>query len=34
MQNWRCIANRNVIEFCRDEILLRKKIEFSKDQFE
>lgn len=33
MQNWRCIANRNVIEFSRDEILQRK-IEFSKDEFE
>ncbi|WP_131778303.1 RES family NAD+ phosphorylase [Legionella bozemanae] len=34
MQNWRCIANKNVIEFSRDDILQRKKLEFSKAEFE
>ncbi|WP_244918350.1 RES family NAD+ phosphorylase [Legionella gratiana] len=34
MQNWRCIANKNIIEFSRDEILQRKKLEFSKAEFE
>lgn len=33
MQNWRCIANQNVIEFSRDEILCRKHHEFFKDEF-
>ncbi|HHT0593717.1 TPA: RES family NAD+ phosphorylase [Legionella anisa] len=34
MQNWRCIANKNIIEFSRDEMLQRKKLEFSKAEFE
>ena len=34
MQNWRCIANKNVIEFSRDEINLRKQLEFSRKEFE
>ncbi|HHF7375173.1 RES family NAD+ phosphorylase [Legionella bozemanae] len=34
MQNWRCIANKNVIEFSRDDILQRKNLEFSKAEFE
>lgn len=33
MQNWRCMANQNVIEFTRDEISCRKHMEFSKDGF-
>lgn len=34
MQNWRCIANQNTIEFTRDEILFRKRYEFFKEEFE
>ncbi len=34
MQNWRCIANHNIIEFTRDEILCRKHHEFFKEEFE
>lgn len=34
MQNWRCIANQNIIEFSRDEILCRKHHEFFKEEFE
>ena len=34
MQNWRCMANKKIIEFTRDEILGRKHLEFSKDEFE
>ncbi|CEG57972.1 RES family NAD+ phosphorylase [Legionella fallonii] len=34
MQNWRCIANKNIIEFSRDEISQRNKLEFSKAEFE
>lgn len=34
MQNWRCIANQNIIEFTRDEILCRKHHEFLKEEFE
>ncbi|HIG0327728.1 TPA: hypothetical protein ACX87D_001613 [Legionella pneumophila] len=34
MQNWRCITNKNVIEFIRDEVLYRKHQEFFKDEFE
>lgn len=34
MQNWRCIANKNVIEFTRDEVMCRKHQEFSKEEFE
>lgn len=34
MQNWRCIASQNTIEFTRDEILCRKHYEFSKEEFE
>jgi hypothetical protein len=34
MQNWRCIANKNVIEFSRDEFFCRKHQEFLKDEFE
>ncbi len=34
MQNWRCIANQNIIEFTRDEILCRKHHEFFKEEFE
>ncbi|QRN02872.1 RES domain-containing protein [Legionella sp. MW5194] len=34
MQNWRCIANQNSIEFTRDEILCRKHHEFFKEEFE
>lgn len=34
MQNWRCIANQNIIEFTRDEILGRKHHEFFKEEFE
>lgn len=34
MQNWRCIANKNVIEFTREEIVGRKQKEFSRDDFE
>lgn len=34
MQNWRCVANKNVIEFTRDEILFKKREEFSKESFE
>lgn len=30
MQNWRCIANRNVIEFTRDE----QRLEFSREEFD
>jgi hypothetical protein len=34
MQNWRCIANQNTIEFTRDEILSRTHHEFFKEEFE
>ncbi len=34
MQNWRCIANKNIIEFTRDEIINRKHQGFSKEEFE
>jgi hypothetical protein len=34
IQTWRCIANQNVIEFTRDEILCRKHHEFFKEEFE
>lgn len=34
MQNWRCIANQNTIEFTRGEILCRKQHEFFKEEFE
>jgi hypothetical protein len=34
MQNWRCIANKNVIEFSRDEIKHRKQLEFYREEFE
>ena len=34
MQNWRCIANKNVIEFTRDEIMFRNHQEFSRAEFE
>ncbi len=34
MQNWRCIANKDVIEFTRDEIMCRKHQVFSKKEFE
>lgn len=34
MQNWRCIANKNVIEFSRNEALCRKREEFYKEGFE
>jgi hypothetical protein len=34
VQNWRCIANKNVIEFTRDEIMSRKLHEFTKEEFE
>lgn len=34
MQNWRCIANKNVIEFTRDDIKGRTHQEFSKREFE
>lgn len=34
MQNWRCMANKNVIEFSRDELVFRKHLEFSKEDFE
>ncbi len=33
MQNWRCIANKNIIEFTRDEIMSKKHQEFSKEDF-
>jgi len=33
MQNWRCIANQNIIEFTRDEITHREFHEFAKDEF-
>lgn len=33
MQNWRCIANQNVIEFTRDDIMCRQRQTFSKDDF-
>lgn len=29
MQNWRCMANKNVIEFSREELLARKHFEFT-----
>jgi len=34
MQNWRCIANQNVIEFTRDEVMCRKREAFYKEEFE
>lgn len=34
MQNWRCIANKNIIEFTRDEINCRKQHEFSLEEFQ
>ncbi len=34
MQNWRCIANKNTIEYTRDEIICRKYSEFFKEEFE
>lgn len=34
MQNWRCIANQHVIEFTRDELTRRKRVTFSKKEFE
>ncbi|MDX1838323.1 RES domain-containing protein [Legionella taurinensis] len=34
MQNWRCIANQNIIEFTRDEVLCRKHHQFFKEEFE
>ncbi|WP_058443233.1 hypothetical protein [Legionella feeleii] len=34
IQNWRCLANKNVIEFTRIEILARERWSFSKDDFE
>jgi hypothetical protein len=34
MQNWRCLANKNIIEFTRIEILERERWSFSKDDFE
>lgn len=34
MQNWRCIANKHVIEFTRDDIMGRQQQEFSRDYFE
>jgi hypothetical protein len=34
MQNWRCIASKHVIEFSRDEMTLRKQLEFSREEFE
>lgn len=34
MQNWRCIANQNVIEFTRDEITGKKREAFYKEEFE
>ncbi|MDR3442729.1 MAG: RES domain-containing protein [Legionella sp.] len=34
MQNWRCIANQNIIEFTRDDIMCRQRQEFSKEEFE
>lgn len=34
MQNWRCIANKKVIEFTRDKIISKKRQEFSKEEFE
>lgn len=33
MQNWRCIANRNVIEFTRNEMMCRKRHEFCREEF-
>ncbi len=34
IQNWRCIANNNVIEFTRDEVSCRKREAFSKEEFD
>ena len=34
MQNWRCITNKNVIEFTRDEIMKRKQHVFLREDFE
>jgi hypothetical protein len=34
MQNWRCIANKKVIEFSRDEVLHRSHQEFVMAQFQ
>lgn len=34
MQNWRCIANKHVIEFARDDITGRTHQEFLKSEFE
>ncbi|STX28873.1 RES domain [Legionella beliardensis] len=34
MQNWRCLANANVIEFTRDEILTQERQLFAKNEFE
>ncbi|KTD64960.1 RES family NAD+ phosphorylase [Legionella shakespearei] len=34
MQNWRCIANRDAIEFTRDEVSGRKREAFFRKEFE
>lgn len=34
MQNWRCIASKNNIEFMRNDIICRKHHEFSKEEFQ
>lgn len=34
MQNWRCIANKNVIEFTLDKITCRERHEFCKEGFQ
>ncbi len=34
MQNWRCIANKSVIEFTRDDILCKQRQEFFKEDFD
>ncbi len=34
MQNWRCLANKNIIEFTRNEVMCRKREEFSKEEFD
>lgn len=33
MQNWRCIANKQVIEFIRDDLSTIKHYEFYKHEF-
>lgn len=34
MQNWRCIANKTVIEFTRDDVMCRKHEAFYKEEYD